>query len=52
MIPNDGEVYVVYMILGEGHEHVCDVETEETVCDTPYWWPSECYWLLPNGERQ
>lgn len=49
MIPNDDETYVVYMIMGEGHEHFVEVATEATVRDTPYWWASESYWLLPNG---
>jgi hypothetical protein len=52
MIPNDDETYVVYMIMGEGHEHAVELATEATVRDTPYWWPSESWWLVPNGERQ
>jgi len=47
MLPNDDEIYVVYMILGEGHEHTVELATEATVRDTPYWWPSESYMLVP-----
>jgi hypothetical protein len=47
MPPNDDDGYVVYMILGDGHEHAIEQATEITVRDTPYWLPSESYMLVP-----
>lgn len=50
MIPNGDEIYVIYMIMGDGHDYSIELATEEFIRDMPYSLPSESYFLLPGQQ--
>lgn len=47
MAGEDEEFYVLYLILGDGIEHVVELASPLGIEQIPYTLPSESYWMVP-----